>query len=159
MSSLKNFDENVEFNIVLNKVIECGKTPYETWVSSQLSIKSNTINITLGTEIDFALNMYEIDDFGKKMEKLYDCCKNLDNGNINFSNIEYNFELKIECLPEDEAIETELWINTAARTNGKVFGYEEGIRFASSFIEFKKFYHEYKNNCEYIKNKTCNYVF
>ena len=49
------------------------------------------------------------------------------------------FELKLETVPEDNVIEMEIWINVGNQTNGRLYGYDEGIRFISeekSIIQF-----------------------
>lgn len=150
MASITNVDGNVSFCIALGNISEKAKNEYETWLSAELSICSETINITIGDDAGFMLNLFEA-------KELLNCLQALINANTTgeksrklFCNIESNFEMRIEAVPEDKVVEIEIWINTASRTLGKVFGYDEGIRFVSTMKKFEDFAERYKEELKRI---------
>lgn len=53
--------------------------------------------------------------------------------------MESNFELKFDNILEDEVVEIELWINIANQTKGRIYGYDEGIRFIADKEGVQKF--------------------
>ena len=49
------------------------------------------------------------------------------------------FELNVESITEDNVIEFELWINIGNQTGGKIYGFDEGVRFISTKKELDNF--------------------
>ena len=144
MASITNVDGNVSFCIALGNISEKAKNEYESGLSTELSICSETINITIGDDTGFMLNLFEAKELLNCLQALIDTDTTGEKSRKLFCNIESNFEIRIEAVPEDKVVEIEIWINTASRTLGKVFGYDEGIRFVSTMKQFEDFAERYK---------------
>lgn len=139
MAYIKNLDENVELKIILLSNIEKGSNDSETWIEAQLEVDATTFKLQGDESIDMTLNIFEIKQLEEKIHKLIDCVDKENCNRFEFTNLESNFELRMELIAEDEVIEMELWINTANRTNGRIYGYDEGLRFVASIDEVKRF--------------------
>ncbi len=68
-----------------------------------------------------------------------------------FNSSESFFELRLEAIPEDNVIEIELWINLGSQTNGKISGFDEGVRFVTRKEELNDFFKGFKENYAAIK--------
>ena len=107
MANLKNIDENVSFYIRIGAITERGNNENETWLDVELRISSKTINLTIGQENGLMFNLYETKDLLSCLQSLLDSSHSGEKNKIVFCNIESNFEIKMEFLPEDEAVEAE----------------------------------------------------
>ncbi|MBO4458226.1 MAG: hypothetical protein J5802_10945 [Butyrivibrio sp.] len=139
MACIRNIDENVEVKIILLSNIEKGSSDFETWIGARLEVDSTTLKLYGDESVNMTLNLFEIKQFEEKLHKLIECADKRNGSRFEFTNLESNFELRMELIAEDEAIEIELWINTANRTSGSIYGYDEGLRFVASIDEVKRF--------------------
>ena len=139
MAYIRNLDENVEMKIVLLSDIEKGRSDSETWLRALLEVHSTTLKLYGDESVNMTLNVFEIKQFEKKMKKLIGGVDKENCTRLEFTNLESNFELRMELIAEDEVLEIELWVNTANRTNGRIYGYDEGLRFVASIDEVKRF--------------------
>lgn len=129
MAYLINLEGNVKFVLEFGKELEKGNSDHETWMPSVLKLSSETKNIEIGKDINFTLNVYEVKQLVKGINNLISCLEQKENCSFSFCNLESNFELKFDNIIDDEVIEIEVWINVANQTEGRIFGYDEGIRF------------------------------
>lgn len=139
MAYLCNLDGNVKFVLELGKELERGNSEHETWIPSVIKLSSETKNIEIGKDINFTLNVYEVKQLIKGINKLIRCFEDKESCSFSFCNMESNFELKFDNILEDEVIEIELWINIANQTKGRIYGYDEGIRFIADKEGVQKF--------------------
>lgn len=139
MAYLINLEGNVKFVLELGKELEKGNSDHETWMPSVLKLSSETKNIEIGKDINFTLNVYEVKQLVKGINNLISCLEKKESCSFSFCNMESNFELKFDNIIEDEVVETELWINVANQTEGRIFGYDEGIRFIADKQVVQKF--------------------
>lgn len=139
MAYLINREGNVEFVLELGKELEIGNSDHETWMPSVLKLSSETKNIEIGKDINFTLNVYEVKQLIKGINKLIRYFEDKENFSFSFCNMESNFELKFDNILEDEVVEIEIWINAANRTEGRIYGYDEGIRFIADKEGMQKF--------------------
>lgn len=129
MAYLINLEGNVKFVLELGKEYEIGNSDHETWLPGVIKLSSETKKIEIGKDINFTLNVYEVKQLITGINKLISCLEKKESSSFSFCNLESNFELKFDNILEDEVIEIELWINVANQTEGKIYGYDEGIRF------------------------------
>lgn len=139
MAELINIEENISIRMNLYAVEEMRELDYETWISCSLEIKSKTINCVIGQDNNFMLNVYELSRFIKEIKNILDCFVNKKEYSFDFSNYEYNFEIKMDNVIMDEVIEIEIWINWGNYTNGEEVGYDIGIRFIVQKEMLQKF--------------------
>ena len=144
MANLSNLDETVNIIIKLCSVYDEGKTAHETWLRTELSIFSKTINIEIGNNIGLMVNLYEAEELLRELQSLVDAYYRKEKQDITFCNNEMNFDFNMELLLEDDVVEIEMWINTANRTKGDIYGYDEGIRFVSGINQLERFIEDYK---------------
>lgn len=148
MAYLSNLEGNVEFVLGLGKELEKGNSDHESWMPSVLKLSSETKNVEIGKDINFTLNVYEVKQLIKGINKLIHCFEDKESCSFSFCNLESNFELKFDNILEDEVIEIELWINVANQTEGRIFGYDEGIRFIADKEGVQKFVYDINKNFE-----------
>lgn len=139
MAYLINREGNVEFVLELGKDLEIGKSDHETWMPSVIKLSSETKNIEIGKDINFTLNVYEVKQLLKGINKLIRCLEDKESCSFSFCNMESNFELKFDNILEDEVVEIEIWINVANQTEGHIYGYDEGIGFIADKEGVQKF--------------------
>lgn len=139
MAYLINLEGNVEFDLELGKELEKGNSDHETWLPSVLKLSSETKNVEIGKDINFTLNVYEVKQLIKGINKLICCFEDKESSSFSFCNMESNFELKFDNILEDEVVEIEVWINITNQTKGNIFGYDEGIRFIANKEKVQKF--------------------
>ncbi len=85
------------------------------------------------------MTVYEINKLISGFESILQNLQQQKETIFKFYSTEAFFELKLETVPEDNVIEMEIWINVGNQTNGRLYGYDEGIRFISeekSIIQF-----------------------
>lgn len=139
MASLSNLEGNVEFVLELGKEYEIGNSDHETWMPGVLRLSSETKNVEMGKDINFTLNVYEVKQLVKGINNLISCLEKKESSSFFFCNLESNFELKFDNILEEEVVETEVWINIANQTKGRIYGYDEGIRFIADKEGVQKF--------------------
>ena len=139
MASLSNLEGNVEFVLELGKEYEIGNSDHETWMPGVLRLSSETKNVEMGKDINFTLNVYEVKQLVKGINNLISCLEKKESRSFSFCNLESNFELKFDNILEEEVVETEIWINIANQTKGRIYGYDEGIRFIADKEGVQKF--------------------
>ena len=120
MANLSNLDETVNIIIKLCSVYDEGKTAHETWLRTELSIFSKTINIEIGNNIGLMVNLHEAEELLRELQSLVDAYYRKEKQDITFCNNEMNFDFNMELLLEDDVVEIEMWINTANRTTGDI---------------------------------------
>lgn len=149
MAKLSNIESNIQFKICLNKIAEEKEAEYETWIYSELEIKSNVIKCSIGEHNNFMLNKYELDNLSNHLNKLLSNLKKRSEYSFEFSNYECDFEVKMCTVVVDEVIEVEVWINWANYTNGKDIGYDVGMRFVANMEELQLFVNSFNEemNC------------
>jgi len=152
MAVLNNDEKNLTLEIcfinVLEDIYEKPWDDYETWIPFILCLTLPDKKYNIEEDIRATLSVYEIRNLIKGIEKILE---NLGKGNKNiyeFCSIEFFFRMTMEVLPEDEVVEVELWINVANQTNGKLYGYEEGVRFGSDKEDIVSFLTELKKEFE-----------
>ena len=139
MAYLRNLEGNVEFILELGKELEIGNSDHDTWMPGVIKLSSETKNVEIGKDINFTLNVYEVKQLVKGINVLISCLEKKESSSFSFCNLESNFELKFDHILEDEFIEIELWINVANQTKGRIYGYDEGIRFIADKQGVQKF--------------------
>lgn len=139
MAELINIEDNISIKMNLYEIMEMGESDYETWISCSLKIKSKTINCVIGQNNSFMLNVYELNNFIREIRNILNCFVNTREYSFDFSNYEYNFEIKMDNVIVDKVIEIEIWINWGNYTNGKEGGYDIGIRFIVEYEVLQKF--------------------
>ena len=77
------------------------------------------------------MTVYEINKLISGFESILQNLQQQKETIFKFYSTEAFFELKLETVPEDNVIEMEIWINVGNQTNGRLYGYDEGIRFIS----------------------------
>lgn len=129
MAYLINLEGNVKFVLELGKELETGNSDHETWMPGVIKLSSGTKNVEIGKDSNFTLNVYEVKQLVKGINNLISCLEKKESSSFSFCNLESNFELKFDNIIDDEVIEIEVWINVANQTKGRIYGYDEGIRF------------------------------
>lgn len=128
MAKLSNLEENVVVKLCLKNVAEEKGNEYETWINCELKIETTAINCMMGQNNDFTLNKYELLNFVKHVEEILHSIKSKKEYSFDFSNYEYNFEIRMEHILVDGVIEIEIWINWGNYTLGEEAGYDIGVR-------------------------------
>lgn len=154
MAVLENDEKNVKLEICFIDIPEYHdeeqRDDFETWIPFILCLTLPDKKYNIEENIRAALSVYEIRNFIKGIESILE---NLEKGNQNiyeFWSIECFFQLKMEVLPEDDIVEIEFWINVANKTNGELYGYNEGVRFVSDKDDLTNFLVELKKEFEDI---------
>lgn len=135
---------------MLEDIYEKTWDDYETWIPFTLCLTLPDKKFKIVEDTRATLSVYEIRNLIKGIEKILE---NLEKGNKNiyeFCSIEFFFMMAMEVLPEDEVVEIEFWINVANQTNGKLYGYEEGVRFGSDKEDILSFLTELKKEFETV---------
>lgn len=156
MAVLKNDVKNLTLEIcfinVLEDIYEKTWDDYETWIPFTLCLTLPDKKFNIVEDTRATLSVYEIRNLIKGIEKILE---SLEKGNKNiyeFCSIEFFFMMTMEVLPEDEVVEIEFWINVANQTNGKLYGYEEGVRFGSDKKDILSFLIELKKEFEDVNS-------
>ena len=58
---------------------------------------------------------------------------------VHFFSSESFSEFAFTTIPEDNVIEMEVWINMGTKSNGKFFGYDEGVKFIINSSDLNEF--------------------
>ena len=139
MAKLISREKNVFFQLSLISISEQNEIDYQTWINSELELKSPVVNCKLGKNINFALSKEETNLFVNKLANMIKCIEIRENASFTFINYEFNFEINMEYESEDEIVEVKVWINWASYTSGKDVGYDVGIKFISEINDLKIF--------------------
>ena len=98
-----------------------------------------------------AMTIYEIKNLMYGIENVLFHLASRENYIFTFHSSESFFELRLEVIPEDNAIEIELWINLGNQTKGKISGFDEGVRFITNRDELNGFFADLKENYSAMK--------
>lgn len=150
MASIINLEENIEIDLYLKKNdmfdYSSERSDKENWIPFVLLIKLPDRNCMIGEDVKAAMTVFEIKKlicgFENILEHL-ECCECF---SYKFCSSESYFELKLEVIPEDDVIEMEVWINVGSQTGGKIFGFDEGIRFVVDKRHLTDFCRNFKKN-------------
>ena len=145
MACIRNIDENVELKIILRSDIEKGRNDSETWIGALLEVYSATLKLYGKESVNMTFNAFELKQLKERLQKLIDSVGMENCNRFEFTNIESNFELRMKLIAEDKVFEIEMWVNTANRTGGRLYGYDEGVRFVASVDEVKRFNDSFVN--------------
>ena len=136
MAHITNLENNLrlELSFIKNYLFDYDshKNDYEKWIPFKLSVTLPTRSIIIDEYASATLSVYEIRNFINGIEKILGEVVLQTNSTFEFYSGESFFEFKLEVVPEDMLIEVELWINVGNQTKGNIYGYDEGVRFATS---------------------------
>lgn len=136
MALITNLENNLRLEISFkeNNLFDYNmqRTDYENWIPFILSLTLPKRSIIIDETVNAAMTVYEIKNLICGIENILENLEKKNNFIYECYSSESFFGLKLETIPEDAAVEVELWINVGNQTGGEVYGYDEGIRFATS---------------------------
>ena len=142
MPYLTNLENNLrlELNFIRNYLFEFdSKEDYEKWIPFTLSVILPKRSIMIDEDARAAMSVYEIRNLVCGIENILEKLTEQISSSFEFYSGESFFGLKLEIIPEDIVVEVELWINVGSQTQGKIYGYDEGVRFATNERALREF--------------------
>ena len=143
LAKIINLERNLEFKIYLrnNTIFDYNseRNDYENWIPFLLHLVLPTRIITIDENMKATMTIFELKNLIQGLENILEYLNNQKNFLYKFVNSESFFELNVESIPEDNVIEFELWINIGNQTGGKIYGFDEGVRFISTKKELDNF--------------------
>lgn len=153
MAELKNSEKNltIEINLNNNNLLDfdINRSDYENWIPFYLSVNMPNKSIVIDDNVKATMTFFELKNLIQGLENVLVYLERQENYIYDYNNSESFFELKLEVIPEDGVIETEIWVNIGSLTKGEFFGYDEGVRLITSKEELKKFLADIK--CEMLE--------
>ncbi len=155
LANIINLERNLEFEIYLSKNDMLDYNPersdYENWVPFTLHLNLPNRNSMIEEDAKATMTVFEIKNLLHGIESVLFHLESKENYIYTFNSSESFFELRLEAIPEDNVIEIELWINLGSQTNGKISGFDEGVRFVTRKEELNDFFKDFKENYAAIK--------
>lgn len=159
MAKIINLERNLQLEIQLKSNdmldIDPERSDNENWVPFTLCLDLPDRHSAIQENVKATMTISEIKDliYGIENVKAYmdgkgDCI-------YTFDSSESFFGLRFESIPEDDVIEIELWINVGNQTDGKIFGFDEGVRFVVSIETINDFLMSLKE--EYLDITSSRY--
>lgn len=155
MANITNLEKNLEFELQLKNDMldyDSQRSDYENWVLFTLYLDLPNRRSAIEENVKATMSVFEIKNMIHGIENVLAHLECPESYIYTFNSSESFFELKLEVIPEDEAIEIELWINTGNQTNGDIYGFDEGVRFITSEDELKNFFRDLQRNFMQIIN-------
>lgn len=136
MAFIINLEKNLRLEIRFkeNQLFDYDvqRTDYENWIPFTLGLTLPKRSIIIDDAANATMTVYEINNLIHGIESILEKLERQSDSTYEFYSSESFFGLKFEIIPEDVVVEVELWINVGNQTKGKVYGYDEGVRFVSS---------------------------
>lgn len=152
MIRLSNIENNVLIDITLLKTelldisSERGDD-VENWIPFILDVTSPTMKIHLEEEIGATFTLYELKVLIMSLKNLV--IKNVDE-TFRFYCYESYFEIVFDYIKEDNCYSIDFWVNIGSTTNGRIYGYDQGIRFVANEEAVVKFINSLENEMKLL---------
>lgn len=155
LAKVKDLEGNLEFEIWLikNEMLDYNlkRSDYENWIPFTLRLNLPNRVSLIEEDAKATMTIFEIENMIHGIENVLGHLECREKCIYTFNSSESFFELKLEAIPEDNVIEIELWINVGSQTKGKIYGFDEGVRFIISKDELYNFSRIFKENYSEIK--------
>lgn len=150
MADIINLEKNLKFEICFQRNDMYDYNPersdYENWIPFTLGLNLPNRHIRIEENTKATMTICEIKNLICGIDNVLVHMESGENCVYTFNSSESFFELKLDVIPEDNVIEIELWINIGSQTRGKIFGFDEGVRFITYKDELNNFFEDFKEN-------------
>lgn len=150
LAKIINLEGTLKFELcfVRNNMFDYRKwrSDYENFFPFILRLDFPNRCSIIDEDANATMTLYEIKDFFNGIETVLTHLINQKNYAYVYCNSENYFELRLESIPEDNVIEIVLWLNVGNQTQGKMYGYDEGVKFIARASVLQDFICALKNN-------------
>ena len=135
LASIKNLEKNLimSLNLMTSQMLDYNpqRSDYENWISFTLILNSPDKNYKIDEIEKGEMTVFETKNLLNGIKNLLNHLENNKRFIYKFNSSEAFFDLELEGIPEDDLIEIILWINIGSQTQGKLYGFDKGVRFAT----------------------------
>lgn len=130
MSKLLNNEKNIllQLNLISSEMLDYNaeRATFENWIPFNFMLNVENGMLTYIFENNETFTQLEIEELIQNIEKV---CNDNMYSEYSFTPLENYFELKIENLFEDDLLEMEWWFDKGILSEGKNYGFSEGVKF------------------------------
>lgn len=158
MPIIENTENNVklELNLINNSMFDyqSSKSDYENWIPFIILLETPQKTLQIKEFQKATMTVGNIFNLIEGIYRIVNSLENKKDDTFDFFSIEADFEIVLNTLIEDDIIEVIFWLNIANQTKGKIYGYDEGIKFFANSRILMKFAEDIKNQLYFLtKNK------
>ena len=154
MIYINNCEQNVKlgFDFLENlpEDFDIAKSEYEKWIPFILNISSPEKNIAITQNMQACMTVYEIKKMFNDLKALISGTRSDKDVKISHYSSESFFEFTLEYFRVDDCFSLEFWFITAEYPDGKIIGYDVGIRFIIEKSEMIHFMKEFQDRFRMI---------